>query len=164
MGNDSLMLAKKEGSAWIYKVKNEGLMSAAASIGMIFLWDPEGGSGHINDYLELQDGYAKSGACMAIGLYHTLITDDCDTAKALLEEQINGKESFGRLGGVIGLGLAYAGSAREVFIISLFFIEKFFLFKCNFISIFDNCFFYKNKKIMTKTKKILKNIRNFWMF
>lgn len=52
---------------WINKVKNEGLISAAASLGMIFMWDPEGASKHINDYLELTDGYAKMGACLAVG-------------------------------------------------------------------------------------------------
>lgn len=48
-------------------MKNEGLISAAASLGMIFMWDPEGASKHINDYLELTDGYAKMGACLAVG-------------------------------------------------------------------------------------------------
>ena len=31
------------------------------------MWDPEGASKHINDYLELTDGYAKMGACLAVG-------------------------------------------------------------------------------------------------
>jgi hypothetical protein len=36
-GKDSLMLQRKEGdTAWIYKVKNEGLIAATASLGMIF--------------------------------------------------------------------------------------------------------------------------------
>jgi 26S proteasome regulatory subunit N1 len=85
MGTDTLMLNKKDGE-WIYKVKNEGLTAAAASIGNIFLWDPSGGSNHINDYLELTDGYAKAGANIAIGLYNIGIRDECDPAKALLEE------------------------------------------------------------------------------
>jgi hypothetical protein len=36
-GKDSLMLNKKEGDAsWIFKVKNEGLIAATASLGLIF--------------------------------------------------------------------------------------------------------------------------------
>jgi 26S proteasome regulatory subunit N1 len=36
-GKDSLMLQRKEGdTAWIYKVKNEGLIAATASLGLIF--------------------------------------------------------------------------------------------------------------------------------
>ena len=36
-GKDSLMLSKKENDpAWIYKVKNEGLIAATASLGLIF--------------------------------------------------------------------------------------------------------------------------------
>jgi 26S proteasome regulatory subunit N1 len=54
MGVDSLMVPKEvTDSPWIYKVKNEGLIAAAASLGMIYLWDPEGGSNHINEYLDL---------------------------------------------------------------------------------------------------------------
>ncbi len=36
-GKDTLMLSKKENdAAWIYKVKNEGLIAATASLGLIF--------------------------------------------------------------------------------------------------------------------------------
>jgi len=53
---------------------------------MIFLYDPSGGANNISDYLELTDGYARMGASIAIGLYNTGIIDDCDPAKALLED------------------------------------------------------------------------------
>jgi 26S proteasome regulatory subunit N1 len=43
-GKDTLILQKKEGdSDWLYKVKNEGLIAATASLGMLFQFDPENG-------------------------------------------------------------------------------------------------------------------------
>ena len=118
-GNDALMLGKVDDQPWINKVKNEGLTAAAASLGMTFLWDPSGASNHINDYLELTDGYSKMGACIALGLSNAGIIDECDPAKAVLEEKINGKEDYSRLGSIIGLGMAYSGSAREEFLETL---------------------------------------------
>lgn len=41
------------------------------------------------------------------------IRDEVDPAKAMLEEGINSGEMYSKLGGVIGLGFAYAGSCRE---------------------------------------------------
>ena len=41
------------------------------------------------------------------------IRDEIDPAKAMLEENINSGELHSRLGGIIGLGFAYAGSCRQ---------------------------------------------------
>ena len=41
------------------------------------------------------------------------LRDEFDAAKALLEDGINSKELYSRLGGLIGLGFAYAGSNRK---------------------------------------------------
>jgi 26S proteasome regulatory subunit N1 len=41
------------------------------------------------------------------------IRDEIDSAKAMLEEYINSGERHSRLGGLIGLGFAYAGSCRQ---------------------------------------------------
>ena len=50
----------KKKDPWIYKVKNEGLISAVASIGLIFLWDPENAQQYVDEYSELTDGLAKA--------------------------------------------------------------------------------------------------------
>lgn len=115
-GKDALMLGKFDDQPWISKVKNEGLTAAAASLGMLFLWDPAGASNHINDYLELTDGYSKMGACIALGLSNAGIIDECDPAKAILEEKILGKEDYSRVGSILGIGLAYSGTGREEFL------------------------------------------------
>lgn len=118
-GKDALMLGKFDEQPWINKVKNEGLTAAAASLGMTFLWDPAGASNHINEYLELTDGYSKMGACLALGLSNAGIIDECDPAKAILEEKILGKEEYSRVGAILGLGFAYSGTAREEFLETL---------------------------------------------
>lgn len=96
LGSDALMNPPKKeekDSPWIYKVKDEGYIAAAGSIGLINLWDQENGTKKITDYLEVKDGYLKSGACIAVGLYNMGIKDECDPAKALLEEILNAKDN-----------------------------------------------------------------------
>ena len=107
------MLNKKEGdAAWIFKVKNEGLIAATASLGLIFQFDPENGAIANAEYTELQDGFARMGANFAIGLYSQGIQDENETAKALLEEQVLGTDNHAKQGGLLGLGAAYAGTCR----------------------------------------------------
>lgn len=98
----------------LIQVKNEGLIAATASLGLLFQFDPENGSINTSEYMELKDGFSKAGANIAIGLYSQGIQDENETAKALLEEQIQGNEEYGKFGAIIGLGLAYAGTNREV--------------------------------------------------
>ncbi len=69
-GKDTLMLSKPESdAAWIFKVKNEGLVAATASLGLLFQFDPENGACANSEYTELSDGFARMGANFAIGLY-----------------------------------------------------------------------------------------------
>jgi len=108
---DSLMSDKK--TPWIHKVKNEGIIAAVASIGSTHLWNSASGSNEISEYLELTDIYTKAGACIGVGVCCTGLVDDSDPALALLSDLINDKEELVRTNAVMGLGIAYAGSARE---------------------------------------------------
>lgn len=82
MGSDSLMLKKQQEGGneghWIYKLKNDGMIAASASVGMICMWDLQNGCDNISEYLDLKDGYAKMGAHIGIGLYSQNVYDDCD--------------------------------------------------------------------------------------
>lgn len=84
-GKDALMIGQEE--PWIYKLKNEGIIAATASIGMITMWDAESGSMHISEYLD-QTGYGLMGALIGVGLYSQGVYDENDQAKALLEEKL----------------------------------------------------------------------------
>lgn len=82
---------------------------------MINLWDFDTGMENISEYLDYADGVAKQGALIAIGLMNLGIRDEVDPAKAILEDNITDSKAgdFGRYGGIIGLGFAYAGSCRD---------------------------------------------------
>ncbi|KAI8852143.1 hypothetical protein BC829DRAFT_385239 [Chytridium lagenaria] len=105
-GADKLMTTGEEGSSWIYKNKDIGMLSAAASLGV--------GLTQIDKFLYSTDDYIKAGGIMAIGLVTSGIkNEESDPAIALISEYIENKSSILRTAAIIGLGIAYAGSARE---------------------------------------------------
>ena len=114
---DALMIGAKE--PWLSSVKEEGLLAATASIGLINLWNNEESSNNLSDYFDLKDGWAKAGACVGIGIANSGVWSEIDPAKALLEENLESKEKVVKMGAAMGLGLAYAGTAREEFRTSL---------------------------------------------
>lgn len=63
-------------------------MSAVGTLGLIHMWNFEEFSNVISDYFDLKDGYAKAGACIALGLSTSGVWDENDTARALLEESL----------------------------------------------------------------------------
>eukprot|EP01105_Mastigella_eilhardi_P026876 TRINITY_DN7968_c0_g1_i1.p1 TRINITY_DN7968_c0_g1~~TRINITY_DN7968_c0_g1_i1.p1 ORF type:complete len:903 (-),score=292.98 TRINITY_DN7968_c0_g1_i1:117-2792(-) len=107
------LIVTKEGSKWLYKNKDHGMMSAAASIGMILMWDIDEGLSQIDKYLYVQDSYIKAGALLGIGIVNCTVRNECDPAFALLQESVESTDSNIRTGALLGLGLAYAGMARE---------------------------------------------------
>ncbi|KAJ8577721.1 hypothetical protein ON010_g1491 [Phytophthora cinnamomi] len=110
-GTDKLMTP--EGNTWLYKNKKHGMMSAAASLGMIMLWNVEEGITQIDKYLYSGDEYVKAGAILGVGVVSAGIRNDCDPALALLSEHIDSGNCSIRCASCLGLGIAYAGSARE---------------------------------------------------
>ena len=107
------LLDTKSEKPWIQRVKDAGIMSTVASLGMVYMWNFEEFSTKISDYFDLKDGYAKAGACIALGLSSGGIWDESDPAKALLEDALSSNEECMKVGATIGLGLAYAASSRE---------------------------------------------------
>ncbi|XP_067006759.2 26S proteasome non-ATPase regulatory subunit 2 [Anabrus simplex] len=111
-GRDKLITGE-EGKNWIYRNKEIGMLSATASLGLIYLWDVDGGLSPIDRYLYTADDYIKSGALLALGIVNCGVRNDCEPAKALLMDYILHDSNTLRIGSVLGLGLAYAGSNRE---------------------------------------------------
>ncbi|CEH14946.1 26s proteasome regulatory complex non-atpase subcomplex rpn1 subunit [Ceraceosorus bombacis] len=112
-GNDRLMVGAEEGNSWIYKNKDHGMLSAAASLGMSLLWDTEVGLGHIDKYTYSADENIKAGALMAYGILHSGVRTEMDAALALLTEHVDSKSVPLKVSAIVGIGIAYAGSARE---------------------------------------------------
>ncbi len=58
-GHDKLLM--EDGNKWLYKNKEHGMMSATASIGLILLWDVDGGLTQIDKYLYSPEDHIKAG-------------------------------------------------------------------------------------------------------
>jgi len=111
-GSDKLMLTEQ--NKWLYKNKEHGMMSAAASLGAILCWDVDGGLTQIDKFLYSTDNHIKAGALLAVGVLNCGVRNECDPALALLTEYVEGKHpAHIKMGALLGLGLAYAGTNKE---------------------------------------------------
>ena len=99
---DKLMLTSEENNSWIFKNKAHGMMSAAASLGSLMLWDVENGLAEIDKYLYSTDDFIKSGALLAIGLVNVGVHNESDPALALLSEYVNSPSVQLRVGAILG--------------------------------------------------------------
>ncbi|KAF2649949.1 26S proteasome regulatory complex, non-ATPase subcomplex, Rpn1 subunit [Lophiostoma macrostomum CBS 122681] len=114
-GDDKLMLNSDHKNSWVWKTKEEGQMSTAASLGMLLLWDVESGLDKIDPYTNVEDDTIKAGAMLATGILNSGVRLESDPAMALLgdEDNLQHKNINIRMGSIMGLGLAYAGSNKE---------------------------------------------------
>ena len=114
-GNDKMMMVEEEKSSWVWKTKEEGMMSTVASLGTLMLWDVELGLDKIDKYTYAPEDQIQAGAMLAIGIMNSGVRIDSEPALALLgdEEKLNHKSPMVRVASIMGLGLAYAGSNRE---------------------------------------------------
>ncbi|XP_001607384.2 26S proteasome non-ATPase regulatory subunit 2-like [Nasonia vitripennis] len=110
-GQDKLMADTEQ--CWVYKNKDHAMLSATASLGLIYLWDVDGGLVPIDKFLYATDDLVKSGALLAIGLVNCGVQSECDPALALLSEYVMSPSQNLRIGAILGLGLAYAASRRN---------------------------------------------------
>ncbi|XP_066261764.1 26S proteasome non-ATPase regulatory subunit 2-like [Euwallacea similis] len=106
-------LLSNTGTEWIYRNKEHGMLSATASLGLIHLWDIDGGLTPIDKYLYTSENYIKSGALLALGIVNSRVRNGCDPALALLGDYIGDSNETLQVGAIMGIGLAYAGSHRK---------------------------------------------------
>jgi len=69
------------------------MLSAAASLGLIHLWDVETGFSLADRYSFSQQPFIKAGALLANGLLSSGIRTDMDAAFALLNEPIDSSDA-----------------------------------------------------------------------
>ncbi|XP_054813663.1 26S proteasome non-ATPase regulatory subunit 2 homolog A [Prosopis cineraria] len=118
-GQDKLMTVASDSSSggssgnWLFKNKEHGKTSAAASLGMILLWDVDSGLAQIDKYFHSNDTHVIAGALLGVGIVNCSIKNDCDPAMALLGDYTDKEDSSIRIGAIMGLGIAYAGSQNE---------------------------------------------------
>ncbi|KAG2319360.1 hypothetical protein Bca52824_012573 [Brassica carinata] len=97
---------------WIFRNKDHGKTSAAASLGMIYLWDVEA-LDELDKYYTSSDKPVSAGALLGIGIVNCGIKSDCDPALAILEEYIDNEDSAVRICAIMGIGISHAGSQND---------------------------------------------------
>jgi len=109
---DALMT--KKGKDWVFKHKEMGMMSATAALGMLMLWDIEA-STELDKYMESKEPEVRAGALLALGIMNATVRSEMDPAFGLIQDYLeNGSsEPCVKIGGLFGLGLAYAGTGRD---------------------------------------------------
>lgn len=108
-------LLAKEDSRWIFKHKEQDMMSATAALGLTMLWDVEALS-VIDKFIYSDEPYIRAGALLAIGAVNATVRSEMDPAFALIQEHLTSGENIKpcvKIGGLLGLGLAYAGTGRD---------------------------------------------------
>lgn len=114
-GNDKLMLVDENTPSWVFKTKEDGMISTAASVGLLQQWDVENGLQSIDRYEHVDDDWVKAGSMLAVGILNSGVRDPSEPAMALLSDPavLNHKKKEVRVASIMGLGLAYAGTQKE---------------------------------------------------
>lgn len=135
-GNDKLMVEAEEGNSWIYKNKDhgmsigdfwhtlilssmQGMMSAAASLGLSLLWDTDVGLSHVDKYTYSSEEHIKvfyftgffsdsrltlnkAGALLATGILNSGVRTEADAALALLGDYVGNKSIPLKTSAIVG--------------------------------------------------------------
>ncbi|KAL4784933.1 armadillo-type protein [Aspergillus varians] len=114
-GNDQMMIVEGDKGPWVWKTKDDGMLSTTASMGMLLHRDVEIGLDKIDKYTYATEDQIKAGALLSIGILNSGVRIDSDPALALLSDSDNleAKNIPMRVATIMGLGLAYAGSNKE---------------------------------------------------
>lgn len=116
-GTDALLkLHEEEASeaSWVYKNKDHGRTTAAASAGLVYLWDVDEGVNRLDAFLEAEEEEIRAGGLLGVGLAHAGVRQpDVDMADLYLQDHLAEGPTRVRLAAVLGYGAAYGGTARE---------------------------------------------------
>ncbi|GMM28369.1 proteasome regulatory particle base subunit [Martiniozyma asiatica (nom. inval.)] len=101
---------------WVFKTRDEGMLSTVASLGLVNLWNFEKGLQALDQYQYNERDEIKAGSILGMGVSTSGVRDDVDSIFYLLGEYIqanDGKIDQTALSAITGLGIAYAGSQNE---------------------------------------------------
>ena len=114
-GEDKLMLTGENSGSYIWKTKDDGMTSATASVGLIMQWNVENGIDKIDPFQNANQLEVKEGALLAYGIMNSGVRLEVDPALSMLNDNdiLNAERPQVRMAAIMGLGLTYAGSAKE---------------------------------------------------
>ncbi|KRX61051.1 26S proteasome non-ATPase regulatory subunit 2 [Trichinella sp. T9] len=76
----------EDAATWFYKNREHGMVSAAASQGLIYRWDVDNGLTNIDKFMYSADDHIRAGSLLAVGIVSCGVHHECDPAQALLLE------------------------------------------------------------------------------
>ena len=109
-GRETLLL---DNSEWLFRNKGAGMICAAASVGLVHLWDVEEGFSAADKYSLAKEPQIQAGALLASGMLATGVTSEMNAAFAILSEQLEHEDLNVRLCAALGLGLGYVNTRNE---------------------------------------------------
>lgn len=114
-GSDKMMLVEGDQRSWVWKTKDDGMLSTAASMGMLLQWDVDRGLDKIDKFNHVTEDSIQAGAALATGILNSGVHSEADPALALLgdAEALRSSSVSKRMATIMGLGLSYAGSNKE---------------------------------------------------
>ncbi|KAL9108464.1 MAG: hypothetical protein Q9227_006798 [Pyrenula ochraceoflavens] len=114
-GSDKMMLVEGDQKPWIWKTKDDGMLSTTASTGLLLHWDIEAGLDKIDKFSYASEEPVKAGAMLAYGILNSGVRERNDPVFALLADHENlwQKSVSHRMAAIMGLGLSYAGTSSE---------------------------------------------------
>eukprot|EP01096_Ripella_sp_DP13-Kostka_P012815 TRINITY_DN5432_c0_g1_i1.p1 TRINITY_DN5432_c0_g1~~TRINITY_DN5432_c0_g1_i1.p1 ORF type:complete len:872 (+),score=501.26 TRINITY_DN5432_c0_g1_i1:135-2618(+) len=98
---------------WFNKHKDTGKISAVASLGLVYLWNSDDGIQELDKHSYSDDSNIKAGYLLGIGVNNAGIRSEMDHALSLLSEYVTDDHPSNlKISSILGLGIAYAGTAR----------------------------------------------------
>lgn len=102
-----------EEATWPSEQTDNRLFATTSMLGLIHLWDHADGLLEIEKYLHSDTVNIRAGACLATGISLCGVSHPYDPALGLLNDFVCAPHKEVRIGAILGLGYAYAGSMRE---------------------------------------------------
>mmetsp|Transcript_29698 Transcript_29698/g.97120 ORF Transcript_29698/g.97120 Transcript_29698/m.97120 type:complete len:931 (-) Transcript_29698:31-2823(-) len=121
-GTDKLVTPMDESgqNEWVFKNKEMGQLAAAASLGLLHLWDADAGFAALDRFLYSSNAYIKAGGVLGLGVCNAgVYQPELDAALGMLSDYVEPAEGTAadkalvQDAACVGLGLAYAGTERE---------------------------------------------------
>jgi 26S proteasome regulatory subunit N1 len=88
------VLLSKEGSDWLSRNKDEGVVSLIAGLGMVNLWDIDCGPNELEKFMSSneKDQHKRGGYNIGVGIISSGVKDENNVAFAILSEQLKDKK------------------------------------------------------------------------
>jgi len=112
--NDKLMTKEEGEGSWLFKNRDHGRISAAASAGLICLWDPHTGANEVDKYSYIKNDFVKAGVMLGVGIVNSNVRTPFDIAFSFISDSLgDDSSSLVKQCSALALGLSYAGSAHS---------------------------------------------------